>query len=176
MILSEKALELALQKERARGHTIAFANGCFDVLHVGHVRYLQDAAKQADVLVVGVNGDSSVRELKGEGRPVMPANERAEIIAAIEGVDYVTVFDERSPARLLGALKPDVHCKGTDYTQDSVPERDVVRAYGGRVAIVGDPKEHSTSELLEKLARVIPSRGDGEGSPPAAGDPSRRSG
>jgi len=176
VILSEKALELALQKERARGHTIAFANGCFDVLHVGHVRYLQDAAKQADVLVVGVNGDSSVRELKGEGRPVMPANERAEIIAAIEGVDYVTVFDERSPARLLGALKPDVHCKGTDYTQDSVPERDVVRAYGGRVAIVGDPKEHSTSELLKKLSSVIPSRGDGEEPPPAAGDPSPRSG
>ena len=153
MILSEKALELALRKERARGHTIAFANGCFDVLHVGHIRYLQDAKKQADVLVVGVNGDASVRELKGEGRPVMPANERAEIIAAIEGVDYVTVFDERSPARLLGVLQPDVQCKGTDYTPDSVPESDVVRAYGGRVAIVGDPKEHSTSELLKRMRR-----------------------
>jgi len=153
VILSEKALEIALERERARGHTIAFANGCFDVLHVGHIRYLQDAAKQADVLVVGVNGDDSVRELKGEGRPVMPASERAEIIAAIDGVDYVTIFDERSPARLLGALKPDVHCKGTDYTADSVPERDVVRAYGGRVAIVGDAKEHSTSKLLEKLRK-----------------------
>ena len=154
MILSEKALELALERERARGHTIAFANGCFDVLHVGHVRYLQDAAKQADVLVVGVNGDASVVQLKGEGRPVMPAAERAEIIAAIEGVDYVTIFDERSPARLLAVLQPDVHCKGTDYTPESVPEGDVVRAYGGRVAIVGDPKEHSTSELLEKMKRV----------------------
>jgi len=153
VILSEKALELALAKERARGNTIAFANGCFDVLHVGHIRYLQDAKKQADVLVVGVNGDASVRELKGEGRPVMPASERAEIIAAIDGVDYVTIFDERSPARLLGELKPDVHCKGTDYSEDSVPERDVVRAYGGRVAIVGDPKDHSTSELLKKLRR-----------------------
>jgi D-glycero-beta-D-manno-heptose 1-phosphate adenylyltransferase len=153
VILSEKALEIALARERARGRTIAFANGCFDVLHVGHVRYLQDAAKEADVLVVGVNGDASVRELKGEGRPVMPASERAEIIAAIDGVDYVTVFDERSPARLLGELKPDVHCKGTDYTADSVPERDVVRAYGGRVAIVGDPKEHSTSELLKKMRK-----------------------
>jgi rfaE bifunctional protein nucleotidyltransferase chain/domain len=153
VILSQKALALALEKERARGHTIAFANGCFDVIHVGHIRYLQDAAKQADVLVVGVNGDDSVRELKGEGRPVMPANERAEIIAAIDGVDYVTVFDERSPARLLGTLQPDVHCKGTDYTPESVPEGDVVRAYGGRVAIVGDPKEHSTSELLEKLRK-----------------------
>ena len=153
MILSEKALELALARERERGRTIAFANGCFDVLHVGHIRYLQDAKKEADVLVVGVNSDDSVRELKGEGRPVMPAAERAEIIAAIEGVDYVTIFDESSPARILGALKPDVHCKGTDYTADSVPERDVVRAYGGRVAIVGDPKEHSTSELLKKLRR-----------------------
>ena len=153
MILSEKALEIALARERARGRTIAFANGCFDVLHVGHIRYLQDAKKEADVLVVGVNGDASVRELKGEGRPVMPASERAEIIAAIDGVDYVTVFDERSPARLLGELKPDVHCKGTDYTAHSVPERDVVRAYGGRVAIVGDPKEHSTSELLKRLRR-----------------------
>jgi len=153
VILSEKALEIALERERARGHTIAFANGCFDVLHVGHIRYLQDAAKEADVLVVGVNGDDSVRELKGKGRPVMPASERAEIIAAIDGVDYVTIFDERSPARLLAALKPDVHCKGTDYTADSVPERDVVRAYGGRVAIVGDAKEHSTSELLEKLRK-----------------------
>ena len=132
---------------------MVLANGCFDVLHVGHIRYLQDAKKQADVLVVGVNGDDSVRELKGEGRPVMPADERAEIIAAIDGVDYVTIFNERSPARLLGALQPDVHCKGTDYTADSVPERDVVQAYGGRIAIVGDPKEHSTSELLEKLKR-----------------------
>ena len=153
MILSEKALEIALARERERGRTIAFANGCFDVLHVGHIRYLQDAKKEADVLVVGVNGDDSVRELKGEGRPVMPAAERAEIIAAIDGVDYVTIFDEPSPTRLLDALKPDVHCKGTDYTADSVPERDVVRAYGGRVAIVGDPKEHSTSELLKKLRR-----------------------
>ena len=153
MILSEKALELALARERERGHTIAFANGCFDVLHVGHIRYLQDAKKEADVLVVGVNSDDSVRELKGEGRPVMPAAERAEIIAAIEGVDYVTIFDERSPARLLGVLKPDVHCKGTDYTAESVPERDIVRAYGGRVAIVGDPKEHSTSELLKRMRR-----------------------
>jgi D-glycero-beta-D-manno-heptose 1-phosphate adenylyltransferase len=168
VILSEKALELALAKERARGRTIAFANGCFDVIHVGHVRYLQDAKKEADVLVVGVNGDASVRELKGEGRPVMPASERAEIIAAIEGVDYVTIFDEPSPARLLGALEPDVHCKGTDYTPDSVPERDVVQAYGGRVAIVGDPKEHSTSELLKKLK--------GEGLRPACGEKVPRSG
>src|SRR3954453_16395998 len=152
-ILTEREVAETLATERRTGKTIAFANGCFDVLHVGHIRYLQGAKQAADILVVGVNSDDSVRELKGEGRPVMPASERAEIIASIDGVDYVTIFDERSPARLLGALKPDVHCRGTDYTPDSVPERDVVRAYGGRVAIVGDPKEHSTSELLKRMKR-----------------------
>lgn len=152
-ILSEEELALALERERAEGRSIAFANGCFDVLHVGHIRYLQDAAKQADVLVVGVNGDESVRHLKGEGRPVMNERERAELIAALRGVSYVTIFHDDSPARLLGALKPDVQCKGTDYTADSVPEADVVRGYGGRVAIVGDPKEHSTSAILETLRR-----------------------
>jgi rfaE bifunctional protein nucleotidyltransferase chain/domain len=152
-ILDERALDEALAAERATGRTIAFANGCFDVLHVGHIRYLQGAAKEADVLVVGVNGDESVRELKGEGRPVMNEAERAEIIAAIRGVSYVTIFRERSPARLIGDFKPDVHCKGTDYTPDSVPEAAVVRSYGGRVAIVGDPKDHSTTGLLESMRR-----------------------
>jgi D-glycero-beta-D-manno-heptose 1-phosphate adenylyltransferase len=150
-ILTEAELADALAKERADGHTIAFANGCFDVLHVGHIRYLQDAARQADVLVVGVNGDESVRGLKGEGRPVMNERERAEIISAIRGVSYVTIFHEQSPARLLGDLKPDFHCKGTDYTADSVPERDVVAAYGGKVVIVGDPKDHSTTEILQRM-------------------------
>lgn len=152
-VLDERDLADALARERAAGRTIAFANGCFDVLHVGHIRYLQGAANEADVLVVGINGDDSVRELKGAGRPVMSATERAEIIAAIRGVSYVTIFRERSPGRLIGDLKPDVHCKGTDYTTDSVPEAEVVRSYGGRVAIVGDPKDHSTTELLEKLRR-----------------------
>jgi rfaE bifunctional protein nucleotidyltransferase chain/domain len=150
-ILDERELADALEHERAAGRTIAFANGCFDVLHVGHIRYLQGAAKQADVLIVGVNGDESVRELKGAGRPVMNEAERAEIIAAIRGVSYVTIFREGSPGRLIGDLKPDVHCKGTDYTPDGVPEAEIVRSYGGRVAIVGDPKDHSTTELLEKL-------------------------
>jgi rfaE bifunctional protein nucleotidyltransferase chain/domain len=150
-ILSEDELLHTIGHERADGKTIAFANGCFDILHVGHIRYLQHAALEADVLVVGVNGDASVRTLKGEGRPVMSENERAELIAAIRGVGYVTVFDETSPARLLSILRPDVHCKGTDYTPDTVPEAEVVRAYGGRVAIVGDPKDHSTSELLRKM-------------------------
>jgi len=148
-ILTERELldTLAAQRDKK----IAFANGCFDVLHVGHIRYLQGAKEAADILVVGVNGDDSVRELKGEGRPVMPARERAELIAAIKGVDYVTIFDERSPARLLGVLKPDFQAKGTDYTADSVPEAEVVQSYGGRVIIVGDPKDHSTSAILERM-------------------------
>jgi rfaE bifunctional protein nucleotidyltransferase chain/domain len=150
-ILDERALADALARERSAGKSIAFANGCFDVLHVGHLRYLQDAARQADVLVVGINGDESVGELKGPGRPVMSETERAELISAIRGVSYVTIFHERSPGRLIGDLKPDVHCKGTDYTPDSVPEAAIVRAYGGRVAIVGDAKEHSTSEMLRRM-------------------------
>lgn len=153
MILREPELAEALERERAAGKTIAFANGCFDVLHVGHIRYLQDASRVADVLVVGVNGDESVRVLKGEGRPVMPQDERAEIIDSIRGVTYVTVFDEKSPARLLQTLKPDFQCKGTDYTADSVPEGEIVRAYGGKVVIVGDPKDHSTTAVLEKMRR-----------------------
>ncbi|HEX8254278.1 MAG TPA: adenylyltransferase/cytidyltransferase family protein [Thermoanaerobaculia bacterium] len=150
-ILTEPTLLETLAAERASGKTIAFANGCFDVLHVGHIRYLQDAASVADVLVVGVNGDESVRQLKGEGRPVMPADERAELISAIRGVGYVTVFDEKSPARLLRELRPDFQCKGTDYTADSVPEGEIVRSYGGKVVIVGDPKDHSTTAVLEKM-------------------------
>lgn len=150
-ILDERALTEALTAERAAGKKIAFANGCFDVLHVGHIRYLQDAARIADLLVVGVNGDDSVRLLKGEGRPVMPAGERAELISAIRGVSYVTVFDEKSPARLLQLLRPDFQCKGTDYTAGSVPEGEIVRAYGGEVVIVGDPKDHSTTAILEKM-------------------------
>ncbi|HEX9983445.1 MAG TPA: adenylyltransferase/cytidyltransferase family protein [Thermoanaerobaculia bacterium] len=150
-ILDEAALTAAVEQERARGRSIAFANGVFDVLHVGHVRYLQEAAGVADVLIVAVNADESVRRIKGEGRPVMNEAERAELISAIRGVGYVTVFRESSPARLLGVLKPDFHCKGTDYTPESVPEGDVVRAYGGKVVITGDPKDHSTTAILEKM-------------------------
>ncbi|PYQ50804.1 MAG: D-glycero-beta-D-manno-heptose 1-phosphate adenylyltransferase [Acidobacteria bacterium] len=140
-----------VQLARAAGRTVALANGCFDVLHVGHVRYLQGARAEADVLVVGVNGDDSVRRLKGEGRPVLPAADRALLVAALRAVDHVVVFAEDDVSRLLLALRPDVHCKGTDYTPDTVPERDVVRSYGGRVAIVGDPKRHDTRVLLERV-------------------------
>lgn len=150
-ILTEQEALEAVDSERRRGRSIAFANGCFDVLHVGHIRYLQGAAATADVLIVGVNGDASVRNLKGEGRPVMVERERAELVSAIRGVSGVTIFHEDSPARLLELLKPDFHCKGTDYTADTVPERDVVKRYGGKVVIVGDPKDHSTTAILEKM-------------------------
>lgn len=147
-ILDRESLVRTCETLRAEGKTIALANGCFDIVHVGHRRYLEDAANQADVLVVAVNGDSSVRELKGEGRPAMPQSERAELIAALRWVDLVTVFEEKSPVELIRAIRPDVQCKGTDYTVETVPEREEVESYGGRVAIVGDPKDHSTTELL----------------------------
>jgi len=152
-ILSEEELLAAVERERAAGKTIAFANGIFDLLHVGHVRYLQAAAREADVLVAGVNSDASTEMLKGEGRPLMQENERAEIVSAIRGVGYVTIFAEKSPQRLIAALKPDVHCKGTDYTAGSVPEAEVVRSYGGRIAIVGDPKDHSTTAIIKRISR-----------------------
>jgi rfaE bifunctional protein nucleotidyltransferase chain/domain len=136
---------------RREGRTIALANGCFDLLHVGHVRYLEGARAEADVLVVGVNGDASVRRLKGEGRPVMPAEDRALLVGALRAVDHVVVFEEDDVSGLLLALEPDVHCKGTDYTPETVPEREVVRSYGGRVAIVGDSKRHDTRELVARI-------------------------
>jgi rfaE bifunctional protein nucleotidyltransferase chain/domain len=136
---------------RGRGQKVALANGCFDVLHVGHVRYLEGARAEADVLVVGVNDDASVRRLKGEGRPVLPAEDRALLVAALRAVDHVVVFEEDDVSRLLRTLQPDVHCKGTDYTPETVPERDVVRGYGGRVAIVGDAKSHDTRTLIARI-------------------------
>ena len=150
-ILTETELRRVVADARERGKSIAFANGVFDVLHVGHVRYLQEASKEADLLIVGVNSDASVRTIKGEGRPVTNERERAEVVSAIRGVGYVTVFSDASPARLLAVLRPDVQCKGTDYTEENVPEREVVLSYGGRVAIVGDPKDHSTTAILEKM-------------------------
>lgn len=149
-ILSREQLVEAVAADRRAGRTIALANGIFDLLHVGHVRYLQAAAAEADRLVVAVN-DDPVAALKGPGRPILPATVRAELVAALRGVSYVTIFPEPTVAELLQLLKPDVHCKGTDYTPDTVPERDVVRAYGGRVAIVGDPKNHSTRDLLARI-------------------------
>ncbi len=137
---------------RRSGSRIVLANGCFDLFHVGHVRYLNGARELGDVLVVGVNSDRQVKRLKGANRPFMPENERAEIVAAFRAVDFVTVFDEPTVTELLLALKPDIHAKGTDYTVDTVPEREIVRGYGGRVAIVGDPKDHSSTELIETVS------------------------
>ena len=144
-------VRVRLEEARRAGRTVALANGCFDILHVGHVRYLAGARAEADVLVVGVNGDASVRRLKGPGRPLLPQDDRAVLVAALESVDHVVVFPEDDVGALLLALRPDVHCKGTDYAPDTVPEREVVRSYGGRVAIVGDPKDHDTRRLIARI-------------------------
>jgi rfaE bifunctional protein nucleotidyltransferase chain/domain len=149
-VVTREQLVRLIGADRRAGRTVAFANGCFDLLHVGHIRYLQAAAQQADRLVVAVN-DDGMASRKGPGRPILPAADRAELVAALRGVDYVTIFNEPTVDALLRLLKPDVHCKGTDYTVDTVPERDTVRSYGGRIAIVGDPKDHSTRDLLKRI-------------------------
>ena len=149
-ILSLDALRARLAGER-RGRRLVLANGCFDLLHAGHVRYLEAAKREGDLLVVGVNSDASVAALKGAGRPLLPAAERARLVAALGAVDYVVLFDAPTGVPLLEALPPDVHAKGADYTPESVPEREAVRAAGGRVALVGDPKQHSTRDLLARI-------------------------
>ena len=151
MVVSEAELVEVVARDRAAGKTIAFANGCFDLLHVGHVRYLQAAAAEGDRLIVAVNDDRSVAALKGEGRPILPAADRAELVASLRGVHYVVLFEGSNVERLLKLVKPDVHCKGTDYRVDSVPERAVVAGYGGRIAIVGDVKTHATRDLLARI-------------------------
>ena len=151
MILERDQLMAQVAARRQSGGSVVLANGCFDVIHVGHVRYLQGAKELGDVLIVGINSDKQVALLKGPGRPIMGERERAEIVASMEAVDFVTIFDEPTVESLLMLIKPDVHAKGTDYTEESVPERKVVLSYGGRVAIVGDPKNHSTSQLLGRL-------------------------
>ncbi len=150
-VLTRAALVARIAHDRQAGLTVAFANGGFDLLHVGHVRYLEGARREADRLIVAVNDDRSIQGLKGPSRPVMPEADRAELVAALRAVDYVVIFPEPTVTPLLELLRPDVHCKGTDYTVDTVPERETVQAYGGRIAIVGDPKNHSTSDLLTRL-------------------------
>jgi rfaE bifunctional protein nucleotidyltransferase chain/domain len=150
-VLSLPELKDAIERERRQGHTVALANGCFDILHVGHIRYLEASRRQADRLVVAINADETVSMLKGPGRPVLNASDRAELIAALRCVDYVVIFAEPTVADVLTTLRPDVHCKGTDYTVETVPEREIVRSYGGRTAIVGDPKGHSTRDLLAQI-------------------------
>jgi len=147
-------LRQKVAERKAAGQRIAFANGHFDILHVGHLRYLQAAKAEGDVLVVGINSDASVERLKGPDRPIVPAAERAELLAALVPVDFVVVFEGDSPAPLLADLQPDVHCKGTDYgSPERVPEYATVRGYGGRTALVGDPKDHATSDVIAKIRR-----------------------
>ena len=151
-ILDRTNLVARIESEKASGYRIVLANGCFDILHAGHVRYLEGARALGNFLVVAVNSDEQVARLKGAGRPILPERERAELVASLQAVDLVTIFPEPTVTELLLAIKPDVHAKGTDYTEETVPERDVVRSYGGRVAIVGDPKDHSTSEILKQVS------------------------
>jgi len=151
-ILDRSALRQRVNEWRHAGERVTLANGCFDLLHVGHVRYLHAAKELGGRLVVAINSDDSVRSLKGEGRPLMPAEERAEILAALADVDAVVIFPERDVRALIREIRPDLQAKGTDYTAENVPEADVVREHGGRVAIVGDPKDHSASEIINRLA------------------------
>ena len=161
-ILERNRLIARVAIARKGGARVVFANGCFDLLHVGHVRYLEAAKGCGDILVVGINSDEQVRRLKGEGRPYVPERERAETVASLRAVDYVTVFHEPTVTELLLALRPDVHAKGTDYTETTVPEGATVRAAGGRVAIAGDPKDHSTRNLIGLIAERF---GTGGGAP-----------
>ncbi len=150
-ILDRMRLVARAAIDRQNGGIIVLANGCFDFFHVGHIRYLAEAKTLGDYLIVGINSDEQVRKLKGDNRPLIPEQERAEIISALRFVDYVTVFPEPTVEELIRALRPDFHAKGTDYTVDSVPEREIVREYGGKVAIVGDPKNHSSTDLICKI-------------------------
>jgi rfaE bifunctional protein nucleotidyltransferase chain/domain len=150
-ILSREALAAELETAREKGRQIVFANGCFDILHVGHVRYLAAARQEGDLLAVGVNSDRSTQTLKGAGRPILPEMARAELVAALAAVDYVTIFDELNVEPLLTALRPHVHAKGTDYTAETVPERELAARLGIRVAITGDPKNHSTRDLIASV-------------------------
>ncbi len=152
LIVDRDALVARTTEEQAKGSRIVLANGCFDVLHAGHVRYLEGARALGDLLVVGINSDAQVARLKGAGRPILAERDRAELVASLAAVDLVTIFDEPTVTELLLAIRPGVHAKGTDYTEETVPERDVVRSYGGSVRIVGDPKDHSTSQLLRKVS------------------------
>lgn len=153
LILERNELVERIKEERGSGEVrIVLANGCFDLFHVGHIRYLEGAKKIGDILIVGINSDEQVRKLKGANRPFIPENERAEIVAALRCVDFVTIFREPTVEQLIRAVRPNFHAKGTDYTAETVPERDVVRECGGQTAIVGDPKNHSSTEIIKKLA------------------------
>ncbi len=152
-ILERNRLIARVAVERRKGAKIVLANGCFDLFHVGHIRYLAGAKELGDILIVGINSDTQVRKLKGSNRPFMPENERAEMISALRFVDFVTIFNEPTVEELIRAIRPDFHAKGTDYTTETVPEKEIVKEYGGQTAIVGDPKDHSSTELIQKVSR-----------------------
>jgi len=162
-VLSRRELIEAAVRQRKSGKRVVFANGAFDLLHAGHVRYLEAAKAEGDWLAVGINSDASVRRAKGAARPIVPQSERMEIVSALGCADAVSLFEDDSPAALIAELRPDVHAKGTDYSEESVPERNVVASYGGRTAIVGDPKEHATTDLIERIRRAA--AGAGSASP-----------
>jgi len=144
-------LKKIVESKKSKNKTVVFCNGCFDILHVGHIRYLKEAASLGDILILALNSDKSANEIKGEGRPVTEHYERAEILAEFPFIDYIVIFDEHNVEKLLLELKPDIHAKGTDYSQNSVPEKDIVLSYGGRIAITGDPKNHSSTEIFSKI-------------------------
>lgn len=154
-ILERNRLVARVSIERRKGARIVLANGCFDLFHVGHIRYLAGAKALGEILIVAVNSDQQVKKLKGENRPFMPERERAEIVSAFKFVDLVTIFDEPTVAELIRAVRPDFHAKGTDYTTETVPEREIVREYGGKTAIVGDPKDHSSTDLISTISNFI---------------------
>ena len=154
-IHSLEQLATIIEERKHKGEKVVLANGCFDLIHVGHIRYLRESKEKGDILVVALNSDSSVRKLKGKGRPILQEQERVEIISSFEFVDYVTFFDELNVEKVLLTLKPDTHAKGSDYTQDTVPERETVKEYGGAIAITGGPKVKSTSQLIEEIASKI---------------------
>lgn len=153
-ILNRQSLADSVNDLRSKGRKIVLANGCFDLFHVGHVRYLKGAKAVGDILVVGINSDRQTRTLKGKNRPFMPENERAEIVASLRCVDLVTIFDEPTVEELMNAIRPDFHAKGTDYTTDTVPERNLMQQLGGIVVIVGDPKDHSTTDLIKNVREI----------------------
>ncbi|MGH9946475.1 MAG: adenylyltransferase/cytidyltransferase family protein [Pyrinomonadaceae bacterium] len=154
VVVERENLVSLVEDARAKQKQIVLANGCFDVIHVGHIRYLEGAAELGDLLIVGVNSDEQVRKIKGNGRPFHTEKERAEIVASLRCVDVVTIFDEPTVEQLIAIIKPDFHAKGTDYTVDNVPEREFVLAYGGQVAIVGDPKDHSSTDLISAIGNA----------------------
>ncbi|MBP1622439.1 MAG: D-beta-D-heptose 1-phosphate adenosyltransferase [Acidobacteria bacterium] len=156
-IQSLAEIKKTIRAMRAAGKRIVFANGCFDLLHVGHIRYLQKARALGDVLILGINSDASVAALKGKGRPLQPEAERAEILAALDCVDYVLLFDALTVDGILREIQPDIHAKGTDYTEETIPERETVMSYGGQVAIAGDPKDHSTRDLIQTILSKVDS-------------------